>query len=273
MSSTLPTGFLHLPISSVLTTWIIIVPLVVSILEWKPMFILSYDPFVSKWAQYWRFVLFQLQFQNESQVMLCVTLIVFSFKNLERVFGSIKYLRIVCLLFLYNMVAITLLTWSAYTLLGINIFVPAGPFGMVFGLLYAHWKYTPILYKFELNFGGLIKIRSSNEDFKLVFTNDFLTSLLAFQLLISEGLISSVIVSVVGYFIGSLLFNGLLPGLNARISLMELVYNKITAKKSRTTTTRERTTVDEDEQADQSDEREDTPARTLSAQILDTFRR
>ncbi|KAG7876496.1 hypothetical protein KL938_004564 [Ogataea parapolymorpha] len=222
MSSSLPTGFVHLPISSALTSLFIAVPLAVSIFEWKPLFVLSYDPFISKWHQYWRFALFQMQFQNESQVILCVTLTVLSLKNLERVFGSLKFLRTVLFLYIYNIAAVAVLTWTLYTFIGINLFVPAGPFGILFGLLYAHWKFTPVLYKFELNFGGLIKLRESNEDFKLVFTNDFLTSLVALQLLLSEGLINSVIPSFVGYFIGSLFFNGLLPGLNSRLKVVEL---------------------------------------------------
>ncbi|ODV85336.1 hypothetical protein CANARDRAFT_7983 [[Candida] arabinofermentans NRRL YB-2248] len=295
MSSILPKGFSHLPISSAITTLLIVVPLVISVLDLKHLFILSYDPFIYTWRQYWRIFIFQLQFQNESQVIVSVMLLVMTLKNLERVFGSLKFLKIVTVLFFYNMIATFSLMWFSYNILSINLFMPAGPLGVLFGLIYASTKYTPILYKFELNFGGLIKLKQGSEDFKIILTNEFITILLALQLFLSEGLINSTIPSMMGYFIGCLVFNDLLPCLGLKLSLIECLYNQLTKRKRQRdldsdiqNMVNNDSLVQEDNQQSEGaqladdddpddnleqDAVDDTPVRPLTTQFLDTFRR
>ncbi|VEU19706.1 DEKNAAC100799 [Brettanomyces naardenensis] len=256
-----------------------------------------------------------------------------NYKSLERVFGSLKFIKVLTLLYFYNVIFMGTLLFLCYAVLRINIYIPSGPFGILFGLLYPYFKFAPTLYSFELDFGGLGKSQHNNdndnndneneneygndieessgnsEKYRLTFTNNFVTAILAVQLLLSEGFISSPIACLVGYFVSSLLFSDVLPLLNSRFFILDSLYTRWTRKPSEGRqqsldahiqnlaanseeqdlpasgnasisvgeSSRSLTPPENVERAveDQEENEQDTdiPARSLGTQLLDTFRR
>ncbi|QPG76290.1 hypothetical protein FOA43_003676 [Brettanomyces nanus] len=200
------------------------------------------------------------------------------------------------------MIFTTVLMFLCYTILRINIYVPSGPFGIIFGLVYPYYKFTPTLYTFELDFRGIGKSSNdaddqlvhANESHKLVFTNNFVTTILVAQLFLSEGLISSPIVCLTGYLISSLLFNGVLPLLHSKFVFLTTLYGRLMKKFGHSTgyhaipnivstvpsvgiQSHSRSISPEDvdnttEEHDDNDQDTDMPARSLGTQLLDTFR-
>lgn len=286
-SSVIPKGYKHLPVSAAVTVAMIVIPLAGSIFDAKPYFLLAYEPFLNEWRQYWRLLIFQTQFQNESQMALGVVLFTWNYKALERVFGSYKFCKLLLLLYFYNILFITLVIFCAYSFAGVNLYIPSGPFGILFGLLYPYYEYVPSIYNFELNFGGLGK---GTDKYKLTFSRNFASNIIALQFLFSEGLVSSPVACLIGYFVSMLLFNDLLPFLDTDLPLLRRLWSHYFKKEHE----RRQPTVDDEvrnrmaEQetgraanpADRSDdddtevpEDQDAPPRSLGTQLLDTFRR
>ncbi len=309
MSPILLKGYKHLPVSAVVTVAMIAFSLAGSILNIRSYFLLAFSPFISKWHQWWRFLLFQLQFQNESQLVLGVVLFTFAFKNLERIFGSLKFTQVLLLLYFYNAVFLASILAVLYMFLGINIYIPSGPYGILFGLMYPFKKYTPTVYQVELNFGALNRASalpdnaayvegesadglnsSSNDNFHLFFGNNTIAMALATILFFSEGIVSSPIACLVGYLVGALLFNDFLPFRDSKFAFLHNFYHKCKQKipflqrryialGSSTDETNSRSASPENVDQFNNELHEthendgDTPARSLGTQLLDTFRR
>lgn len=270
MSVSLPSGFRHLKVSACLVTTIIAIPVIVSLLDWKQYFLFAWNPFIYEWHQFWRIILVQLQFQNESEVVVASILIITKFKSIERVFGSLKLAKTLFLLYIYNTFAITLIYSLLYLLLGWNVFLPSGPFGIIFGLLHIYNNTTPTLYHFELLFNNVVNMRPFGEVVKITLSDKFTTYLLVTILFFNEGLISSTLPSSIGYFIGYLYWNELLPINDASLSFMDSYFSKSIIESNNTDSLSEGAD-DQDNQPDE--QRNDTPPRTLGQQLFDTFRR
>lgn len=277
-------GYRHLPVSAALTTAMIVLALAGSILSIRQYFLLAFAPFISQWKQWWRLAIFQLQFQNESQMVIGVVLYTFTFKNIERVFGSTQFSKLVVLLYIYNAIFIGLLLAASYLIFGINIYVPSGPFGVLFGLLYPAQAHNPTLYHIELDFGALNPSNSERNPYKLILTNNFATYLLSTELFFSEGLVSSPIACTVGYIVSALMFNGILPFKNVNFTFLHRIYYRLRqrlhwrrsgyhrlsnsdALRSTSPENVESFTDNDNEPVDR-----DTPVRSLGSQLLDTFR-
>lgn len=164
-------GFTNTPVTRSICILSIVVTLAVLILEIKPYFQLSIDPFVVQYSQYWRVVTFQLSVVNESDFLLS-TILWFHFKTLERFLGPKKYLSLIALFALYNAVVTLMvlslgqlfivLSWGGlrYIITGTStekhyfqtVFNAAtpGPLGIVSLLYVCYAKYIPVTYKFKL---------------------------------------------------------------------------------------------------------------------------
>lgn len=155
----LPKGFKFLHVTAGLTICIIAIPLAVSIFDWKPYFMFAWDPFITKWNQFWRLFIIQLQFQNQSEVTIGVVITILKLKGLERVFGSLKLFKIIILLLFYNFIIISTVSFTLFKTIGWNLFIPSGPFGVFFGLYYPYIKYIPDVYLAEFDIGNIASIK------------------------------------------------------------------------------------------------------------------
>ncbi|GME68961.1 unnamed protein product [[Candida] boidinii] len=265
MSGGIPKGFQLLPVCGLLTCLTVGIPLAVSVLDLKYIFVFGFDPFITQWGQYWRFLIFQLSYQSESQVIVSVTLFHMALKNLERIFGSKKFASIVILSFLYNIIFTAGISVFLYSILGINTVVSSGPLGLIYSLLYLYWKKTPTMYRFELHFSGLknffglkniIKLPSdptreslierqqqqqeepqhpndSDNEIKITITDGIFVKILALQLFFSEGYVHSQIPCLIGYFIGVLMAYEILPVKDSKIYILEKLLSLIFRKQKR----------------------------------------
>lgn len=264
MSGGIPKGFQLLPVCGLLTCLTVGIPLAVSVLDLKYIFVFGFDPFIAQWGQYWRFLIFQLSYQSESQVIVSVTLFHMALKNLERIFGSKKFASIVILSFLYNILFTALISIVLYFILGINIVISSGPLGLIYSLLFLYWKKTPTMYRFELHFSGLknlfglknIKLpldptreslmerqqqqeqepqqtNDSDNEIKITITDGIFVKILALQLFFSEGHVHSQIPCLIGYFIGVLMAHEILPSKDSKIYILEKIISLIFKKQKR----------------------------------------
>lgn len=253
MSTSLPPGLKGFPVSKYLCFAVIAVPILASLTSTKYVFFYAYDPFISQYHQFWRLLTVQLAFINESEVFMS-TLLLYQFRNLERLFGSRKYLSLIVIIYLYTLLTVSLLAAiKFYTDITWLNAVSSGPTSVMFALLANHREYIPVVYRFELYGPGQAKI---------VLTDQFLVFLLSFQLSVAQG-INSVCMGSLGWILGDLVSRGLIPGKLWRIPYW--------AQKER----REETPVPlaEVEAAEDEEERAATETRPLASQFLDTFRR
>ncbi|CDK27889.1 unnamed protein product [Kuraishia capsulata CBS 1993] len=273
MTSVLPKGFTMMPVTRYLTGFVICAPLLVSLLGIKHLLVLSYDPFISSWHQYWRFAVFQTAFQNESEVVVAITLLHFALKHLERLYGSFRLASLLIWSSLYNVVLVSILSFLVYRVLGVNLFVSAGPYGIFFTLLYLYWQSTPSIYRFELVFSG---VPGSPNPAKLVITDGIFVKILMVQLFVSDGVLNSGIPSAIGVAVGALIHSHILPGKSVDFPLVIPFLRRYAARKPQPTRPTVSDVQDEsDDERDATafrDDEQDTPIRPLGTQLLDTFR-
>lgn len=286
----LPRGFKFLPVTAGLTSALIVIPLAISIFNWKPYFMFAWDPFITKWNQFWRLPILQLQFQNQSEVTISVVITILKLKGLERVFGSLKTLKVLILLYFYNFVLMTILSFALYRSIGWDLFMPSGPFGIIFGLYYPYMKYIPDVYVAEFDFGDFASPGASGKSLNISISDRFSCQILYLLLFFSEG-VPSMVLCTVGYFIGYLYFHDLVPITDTALGYFDPLYYKLTHQKeyessvgnsnnnSVPTNTANEAADHESQAIDLADEdangtsREDTPVRTFGQQMLDSFRR
>ncbi|TID29264.1 hypothetical protein CANINC_002060 [Pichia inconspicua] len=276
MTAQLPQGFRYLRLSEYIAIALIAIPFFISILDLKPYFLFAWDPFISRWNQYWRLILIQLQFQNQSEVALSSILVMIHLKGLERVFGSLRMAKILLLLWMYNLITITIIS-LATNQIGFNLFVPSGPFGILFALYYPYEKYIPKTYLIVFDFRSSTRYKPLGEDIIIHISDKFTAQLMYLLLMLNEGFCSFV-VSLSGYFIGYLYFNGLIPIGDESLGFVDRLYYHFKHKAvpritllSATDTTA--SIVDDEEEDDNVASREETPVppRTIGQQMMDTF--
>lgn len=264
MSGSFPAGFNNTPVTKYLIVATFALPIIASLTTTKYIYYLNFTPFLSEYHQLWRLLTYQLAFVNESEVLVAAVLL-YQFRPLERLYSSYKYLSIILVLWLYNLILTTLwMSLKFYT--GITWFneVSSGPTAVIFGLLFQFKEFIPVIYKFEL----------VNSTSKLVLTDQFFIYILSFQLLVSQGW-KSILSGIFGYLISDLVIRLILPGKNWRLVLLKQLFQKSSVTG----------TGDNDNTADitsdgagasataDDDDDEATETRPLSTQFLDTFRR
>lgn len=273
----LPTGFKNLPVSRYLIYLTAIVPLISSLASTKYVFYLSYTPFISDYGQFWRIITSHTSFINESEVLLSV-IILYQHRALERFFSSYKYVSLLLVIWVYNVIVTLLLVILDFYFQGffipINRF-PSGPFGVMTAIYAIYKNYIPVTYTFDIYL---------SEDRRITLNDQIVLNLLTLQLIISQGW-CSIFMGFTGYVIGVLLTNGILPGKNWRIPFYGFITGSLFSPKVQNRPTnstgnnsinnRSGTSNDEDEEATQDRDEGEDPAETrpLTSQFLDTFRR
>lgn len=164
-------GFTNTPVTKSICIISTIVTLAILILSLKPYVVLSIDPFIVQYFQYWRVATFQLSVVNESDFLLIMVLW-FQYKNLERFLGPKKYLSVIALFALYNAVVTFLVlslgqlaivgSWATVRYLvmhqglGLSYFqtifnsATPGPLGIISLLYVCYARYVPVTYLFKL---------------------------------------------------------------------------------------------------------------------------
>lgn len=235
-------GFTNTPVSKIICILSTIFALTLSVLRWKYYVNLSIDPFIIEYNQYWRLITYQLSVINESDYLLCIILW-FHYKNLERFYGSKKYLTLISIFALYNslvciismsigQLVVNLLYFAVDTYIfnRDNVNVPIfryrdtifnnvipGPLGIISSLYICYGSYIPVSYHFKI----LLTSPSTEEDNdqsveatgskQITLTNHFQIHILYIMLLLNNDF-KSIIPCLVGLFIGKLHTNELLPG-------------------------------------------------------------
>lgn len=261
MSSLLVSGFKNFPVSRIIIYITIAAPLIASLTATKYLYVFSYDPFIVEYRQFWRILTHQIAYNNESEVLVVIVLL-YQFRALERLFSSHKYLSLISLCFIYNLIIDSLIIpinfYSNSTILN-N--VCTGPTAIIFALLVHYREHIPVIYKFEVYGGG---------DNKIIITDQFLLNLLSFQLAVSQG-VKSLFSAIIGWILGAFIIRGLLPGKAWRLPFwksIESYFNRPNPVDRIINETNREISPNPNE----SNNEENTETRPLTSQFLDTFR-
>lgn len=274
MSTETPQGLWQFPITKFCMICTVSVPIVASLSDSKYWFVLNYDPFITTYRQYFRYILFQLAAVNESDVAI-ITLLWYNFRQLERLMGCRKYLSIIALSWFYTttILAISnklinlnpLFTWNRFS---------TGALPILLALFHFYKEYTPQIYEFEVLLTQPFGSHSKQLRWKL--NDQFVINALIILLCLNQGLtgISSGFLSwLCGVFIDKGLFPGSekfrLPFLNDRMNRSATTI----ANSNVTTNNSEGEPPQGELNEEEIEEPGDEPARPLGVQFLDTFRR
>lgn len=268
----MPAGLVQFPITKSMMVGTVGVALAASLFDTKYWFLLQYEPFVSEYLQYWRFLTFQMGSINESDVAL-ITLVWYQFKPLERLFGSRKYLNLIILSWIYT----TLMTFVLSN--SVNIFLlrtwwnefTNGPLPVILCLTHFYKQYVPRIYEFNVILNQPFLAYSRTIKWKL--TDHFLVNGLIFLCMINQGL-PGLGIGLLSWICGVLLDRGLLPGLESfQLAPFKDAWNRSPSTKSTPTMLSSSNMSNGELNEEELDNPQDEPERPLGVQFLDTFRR
>ncbi|KAK8869937.1 hypothetical protein IAR55_000505 [Kwoniella newhampshirensis] len=151
-------GFQHAGVTKGMMALLGISSLSASLLDVKPYLHLQLVPHLTKYHQFWRIAVHPLAFANSTELLVGLILFYNVGVGIERAFGSRKYASFILVSSLLStlIASITILLFYAF---GLNS-VPAGPYGIIFSLLWQQYRTVPSFYYFRL-FG----IEMSNKAF------------------------------------------------------------------------------------------------------------
>ncbi|KAK9472453.1 uncharacterized protein V1510DRAFT_417557 [Dipodascopsis tothii] len=279
MFAATPSGFQNAPVSQLAIAFSAGASTVVAIFGIKHYFVLQLVPHVWGWGQWWRLLLWQTVFLNESEVLFGA-LVFYNLRVIERLVGSRKFASLLILACVYTGVAVPLLcaVLRVVTPLRAN-YVPPGPTAVLFALLAAYHDYVPSVYKFHLRsvFAPPVtddddagSANSTAGGSTVVIADKIFVYVLAAHLALSQ-FPANLMPALVGWSLGLLWTHGMLPGRAWRVpALWEAAGVRLLGPRplSPTTPAARATPV-----ADQDEPPAAPPARrALSAQFLDTFR-
>ncbi|WWD15788.1 hypothetical protein CI109_100212 [Kwoniella shandongensis] len=141
-----------------------------SLLDIKPYLHLQLVPHLTKYHQFWRIATHPLAFANSTELLMGELLLYNVGVGIERAFGSRKYASSVLVSSLLStfIASFTIILCYAF---GLNA-IPAGPYGIIFSLLWQQYRTVPSFYHFRL--------------FGIDVSNKAFTWILALQLVLSS---------------------------------------------------------------------------------------
>ncbi|KAG2730950.1 hypothetical protein G9P44_006099 [Scheffersomyces stipitis] len=232
-------GFTNTPVTQSICVIITLLALSLSILQLKHIVRLAIDPYIVEYSQYWRIFTFQASVINESDYLLVVFLW-FHFKNIERFYGSRRYLSVITIFAVYNAVVCFIVMcigqlvsyYAVYVLktlllhrssnivyqsLLFNEVIP-GPQGIISSLYICYGTYVPVSYHFKILLSNPMNSdqdqeqqSTSSSSKELNLTNHFPIHIIYTLLLLNNGT-RSLIPCLVGLLLGKLHVYELLPG-------------------------------------------------------------
>ena len=150
-------GFAHAPFTKGLILILSTTTLVASLFQLKPYIHLQLSPHIFVHHQYYRLVSQHCAFTNSSEVLLTLILLYNAGVKVERLFGTRKYAAFV-------VVVTAVCTGVQVVLLALGVMVyrgqgqswvaqgrgPAGPFALVFSIVYQYCAIVPHLWSFQV---------------------------------------------------------------------------------------------------------------------------
>lgn len=162
-------------------------------------------------GQYWRIVLNQLIYVNQSEVLLGI-LLLYNVRVLERLMGSRKFLSLVLVLSLYSTLVTPVAMYVLYMLptTWFN-YVSPGPTGMLMGLTFLYYTLVPVVYRLQ------VTPVSANSG-KLEMSDKIFVYAVASQLALGN-MSGSLVQSIAGWAVASFVHAELIPGKSWRVPL------------------------------------------------------
>nr|XP_019042865.1 hypothetical protein I302_08574 [Kwoniella bestiolae CBS 10118]OCF21795.1 hypothetical protein I302_08574 [Kwoniella bestiolae CBS 10118] len=159
--------------------------LTASLLDVKPYLHLQLVPHITKYRQFWRIAIHPFAFANSTELLIGEILLYNVGVAVERAFGSRKYSSFILVSSLLStfIASIAILIGHKF---GLNS-IPAGPYGIIFSLVWQQYRIFPSLYHFRV-----LGIEFSSKAFNWI---------LAVQLLLSKPP-SSLLISLAGLLTG-----------------------------------------------------------------------
>jgi len=141
-------NFANAPVSKGLIIEIGLVSLIAGTFGRKHLFHLPISPHLSRDHQFWRLISHHFAYTNSSEVFLSILLLFNISIVIERLFGTLKFASFIAVSALLSTIleALTLFVGSGLGLTGL----PAGPYGVVFAVVYQYYRIIPATYRFKV---------------------------------------------------------------------------------------------------------------------------
>nr|XP_019013389.1 uncharacterized protein I206_01455 [Kwoniella pini CBS 10737]OCF52170.1 hypothetical protein I206_01455 [Kwoniella pini CBS 10737] len=157
----------------------------ISLLDLKPYLHLQLIPHITKYHQFWRIIIHPFAFTNSTELLIGEILLYNIGVSIERAFGSRKYASFILVSSLLSTFIASISIILGHRI-GLNS-IPAGPYGIIFSLIWQQYRMFPSLYHFKV-----LGIEFSSKAFNWV---------LALQLFLSNPP-SSIFISLIGLITG-----------------------------------------------------------------------
>ncbi|KAK7469390.1 hypothetical protein VKT23_003865 [Stygiomarasmius scandens] len=141
-------SFEHAPFTKGVMIILGLTSIVVGLFDVKHYFHLQLVPHISRHHQYWRLIVHNVTFSNSSDLFLAEVLLYNVGVQIERHFGTLKFASFA---FVSTVLSILLefLSLILFHRAGLN-YIPAGPFGLLFSILYQYSRIIPSVYDFRI---------------------------------------------------------------------------------------------------------------------------
>ncbi|KAK9233933.1 hypothetical protein V1525DRAFT_367739 [Lipomyces kononenkoae] len=223
MFAATPPGFKNAPISKLFITITVSASIISSIAGIKHYFFLQLVPHIWGWGQWWRLIVWEFVYLNESEVLFA-SLLMYNLRVIERMLGSRKYASMLILSYAFTF----LLAPGILILLKIvpsypANYLPPGPTPIVFAALALYHDMIPSVYKFRISSAPPSADESTDSSSSSATTPHTITLsdkifvyILSVQVAIAQ-MPGSLICAFTGWFVGVLWTREVLPGRNWRI--------------------------------------------------------
>ncbi|KAK9322730.1 hypothetical protein V1517DRAFT_124898 [Lipomyces orientalis] len=228
MFAATPPGFKNAPISKLFITITVSASIVSSIVGIKHYFFLQLVPHIWGWGQWWRLIVWEFVYLNESEVLFA-SLLVYNLRVIERMLGSRKYASMLILSYgftflLAPFLLILLKVVPSYT----ANYLPPGPTPIIFTALALYHDMIPSVYKFRISSSpppaesddtqssSSSSAPSTSTPHAITLSDKIFVYILSAQLALAQ-MPASLICAFTGWLVGVLWTREVLPGRNWRI--------------------------------------------------------
>ncbi|KAJ8098693.1 hypothetical protein POJ06DRAFT_199884 [Lipomyces tetrasporus] len=228
MFAATPPGFKNAPISKLFITITVSASIVSSIVGIKHYFFLQLVPHIWGWGQWWRLIVWEFVYLNESEVLFA-SLLVYNLRVIERMLGSRKYASMLILSYgftflLAPFLLILLKIVPSYT----ANYLPPGPTPIIFAALALYHDMIPSVYKFRISSSpppaesddtqssSSSSAMSTSTPHTITLSDKIFVYILSAQLALAQ-MPASLICAFTGWLVGVLWTREVLPGRNWRI--------------------------------------------------------
>ncbi|WWD01561.1 hypothetical protein V866_008506 [Kwoniella sp. B9012] len=178
-------GFQNAGVTKGIMILLALTSLSASLLDIKAYLHLQLVPHITKYRQFWRIAIHPFAFANSTELLIGEILFYNVGVAIERAFGSRKYASFILVSSLLSTFIASISIVLGYKF-GLNS-IPAGPYGIIFSLLWQQYRIFPSLYHFRV--------------FGIEFSSKVFNWILAAQLLLSKPP-SSLLISLIGLLTG-----------------------------------------------------------------------